>query len=688
MLAGRHIRTLINAELANTYNESTLNRVVTNVQAELTKRITRERVIRNMLDTHFIINDNKKNRIVTLLTSTLNGQPVSRNSIKQKIPANYYNLVLKPNGKYQVSEKSQTQRLGELNKYIFNSGNVRNALMKNMNSSGTKLSNVNRYLVSSTKYNVRNVNGKKFVKFKNVPPPAPTVTKKNANNGLNRALETTAFILSRHLNTTKTTQEMKKLRRNLAALKSGGQKALTQVQRNLEASKRNAIQAKALAASLQRNKNASNAERQAASEAAVREATLLTAQLEAARAAGVASFTDLQQAQANLATARANANRQRKEHQDAYDSAVAQAELTVTRLKANLAQNKNASATQIRSLSAQINAAERNKKEALEAQQSAHNQALAAAKAEKNSAKKQLLEASKLKTTSDAELIRLKYAIAKHTAEIQARNKSHANQLATVQQNLATHKTRLNNAAKNLNEARAAAAAAQNASATEKSAIQQKLNAAIAAHTLAIQVAKTNKIAALVLKENIHKAALAAEKEAKNTAQAATQAANAARNAAIQNKAAAQAAASAARQEAANARTALGKARALESAVINAAGKAVGTAGHVLGTAGGITRHVLGAAGGLARAAARRASNPTPAAPAVIGFGSSASTGRSNRYTLGGLIRVLNSIEQSTRASPYKKMRYETLSQNIQRNANKNVKMGRINEYIRRLPAN
>ena len=60
MLGGAHIKSLINAKLSNPNNEATLTRVVNEIQANLTRRFTRERVLRNMLDAHFIINENKK----------------------------------------------------------------------------------------------------------------------------------------------------------------------------------------------------------------------------------------------------------------------------------------------------------------------------------------------------------------------------------------------------------------------------------------------------------------------------------------------------------------------------------------------------------------------------------------------------------------------------------------------------
>jgi hypothetical protein len=183
MLGGAHIKSLINAKLANPDNVTTLNRVVNEIQANLTRRFTRERVLRNMLDAHFIINDNKKNRLATKLLSNMTGKNLTRNSIKTSIIGNntpsQFNVVLTANGKYRVTEMSQGQLLGELKKYVFNGGNVRKAFLQNLNSSGTKLNNANRYLSQSSKYNVTNLNGgKRFVKFKNVPAPAPSVSKK------------------------------------------------------------------------------------------------------------------------------------------------------------------------------------------------------------------------------------------------------------------------------------------------------------------------------------------------------------------------------------------------------------------------------------------------------------------------------------------------------------------------------
>ena len=178
MLGGAHIKSLINAKLSNPNNEATLTRVVNEIQANLTRRFTRERVLRNMLDAHFIINENKKNRLASEFISKMTGQNVSRNTIKNFLNKTNRNVVLTANGKYRVTEKSQGQRLGELNRYVFNSRNVRNAFLKNLNSSGTKLKNANFYLSHSSKYNVKNANGKRFVKFKNVPVPAPSVSKK------------------------------------------------------------------------------------------------------------------------------------------------------------------------------------------------------------------------------------------------------------------------------------------------------------------------------------------------------------------------------------------------------------------------------------------------------------------------------------------------------------------------------
>lgn len=130
MLGGAHIKSLINANLADPANVTTLTRVVNEIQANLTRRFTRERVLRNMLDAHFIINDNKKNRLASELISIMNKEPLSRNSIKTFLSKPNRNIVLSANGKYRVTEKSQGQRLGELNRYVFNSGNVRNAFFE------------------------------------------------------------------------------------------------------------------------------------------------------------------------------------------------------------------------------------------------------------------------------------------------------------------------------------------------------------------------------------------------------------------------------------------------------------------------------------------------------------------------------------------------------------------------------
>jgi hypothetical protein len=416
MLGGAHIKSLINAKLVNPNNVNTLNKVVKDIQANLTRRFTRERVLRNMLDAHFIINENQKNRLATRLLSK--NTELSRNSIKKFLNETNHNVVLTANGKYRVTEKSQGQRLGELNRYVFNSGNVREAFLKNLSGSGTKLNNANRYLSRSSKYSVNNVNGKKYVKFKNVAPVAPTVSKKNVNNSEKRTVQQVRLVIKRHATSIRTVHEMKQLRKNLEALKSGGQAALDRVQENLAAAKKNAAKSAANSAAIRRNRNASHAAKAEAAAKATAEAAQYKAAIEAAKAAGVAKQSELNAATAAHAAALkeqqnshaaqiANVQRQLANHQTSLNTVRANLLAAEKAAQNASAAEKLKAAENLATAQARHNAAmeqaKLNKEEALAVQKTAHQTALNAEKAAKNAAEeaRQAAEAARTAAASN-----------------------------------------------------------------------------------------------------------------------------------------------------------------------------------------------------------------------------------------------------------------------------------------------
>jgi hypothetical protein len=714
MLGGAHIKSLINAKLANPNNVNTLTRVVNEIQANLTRRFTRERVLRNMLDAHFIIDNNKKNRLASDLIYKMTGQTVSRNSIKKFLNETNHNVVLTANGKYRVTEKSQGQRLGELNRYVFNGGNVRNAFLKNLNSSGTQLKNANFYLSQSSKYNVKNLNGgKKFVKFKNVPAPAPTVSKKNVNNSKKRLVHQVRLVVKRSVTTLKSAREMKKLRNNLEALKSGGQAALARVQANLAAAKKNAANAKSAAQKIQTNRNASNAEKAAAAKKAAEEAAQYREVLAAATAASAATKEELTAAQGALNAARANANRQRQDHEASLKGATEAAEQAVRRVQEQLnaaLRNKTANATQIRELSEKLNSVRVNATEAQRKLRDTLHEAMANAQAERNIIQAKHRAALQSKNTELASKLKEqeKAAITAHEQLLKQVQNNHAAELAQVQLKLANHQVSLSTVRAGLLAAEKNRNAARNASAAEKNEAARKLAAAQAAVNAVKANAAANKNRALTAQRDAHQNVLNAEIAAKNAAERARRASVAERNAA--------------QAEAAAARAALGKARALEAAAVNVAGKAANAAKAAIGAGLGVTKFVAKGAlagfgaigkgfGEVTRLAPANVPAPAVTAPVVrtrgVGqsastaprpaFGTSASTGRTtnrrtpSRYKLSGLIKTLERIQaNNTLSNNVKRTRYQGYLNivNGSSNLNKNIKKGTIQQFIRRLNNN
>jgi hypothetical protein len=699
MLGGAHIKSLINAKLANPANVNTLTRVVNDIQANLTRRFTRERVLRNMLDAHFIINDNKKNRLASEFISKMTGQNVSRNTIKNFLNKTNRNVVLTANGKYRVTEKSQGQRLGESNKYVFNGPNVREAFLKNLSGSGTKLSNANFYLSQSTKYNVKNVNGKRFVKFKNVAPAAPTVSKKNVNNSKKRTIKQLQKILKRSATTLTSSREMIQLRKNLEALKSGGQKELARVQANLAAAKKNAANAKSAAQKIQTNRNASNAEKAAAAKKAAEEAAQYREVLAAATAASAATKEELTAAQGALNAARANANRQRQVHEASLKGATEAAEQAVRRVQEQLnaaLRNKTANATQIRELSEKLNSVRENATEAQRKLRDTLHEAMANAQAERNIIQAKHRAALQSKNTELASKLKKqeKAAITAHEQLLKQVQNNHAAELAQVQLKLANHQVSLSTVRAGLLAAEKNRNAARNASAAEKNEAARKLAAAQAAVNAVKANAAANKNRALTAQRDAHQNVLNAEIAAKNAAERARRASVAERNAA--------------QAEAAAARAALGKARALEAAAVNVAGKAAQAAQAGAGAVLGVTKFVAKSAlagfgaigkgfGEVTRLAPANVPAPAvtaPVAPASTAprpaFGSSASTRRASIMTLHALNKQLEKINKSPNNQTRKEHYYNLLFQHIMNSeTNQNqrrMKLQKIRSYNKGRP--
>lgn len=669
MLGGAHIKSLINANLADPANVTTLTRVVNEIQANLTRRFTRERVLRNMLDAHFIINDNKKNRLASELISIMNKEPLSRNSIKTFLSKPNRNIVLSANGKYRVTEKSQGQRLGELNRYVFNSGNVRNAFLKNLNSSGTKLTNANRYLSQSSKYNVKNLNaGKRFVKFKNVPAPAPTISRANAMRNIKKAIEQTATITTRHVTSIQSAREMKKLRANVAKLQrlknlgqgdmAAGQAALAAIQRNLAAAQLNAEESKKKAAALQANRNSTHAEKEAALRTAAAEAAGLRHMLVIAVSHGAATKAELNAAQAAFNAARANANRKRQENAATVAATTAAATAVQNQLNAAL-RNKTASNTQILQLRKNLKSTSANASAAQNRHNAALQEALAAAQTEKMQIEAMHKAALKTRNT---ELVALLSAEKQKATQVQKKllneaTERHAKEIANVRKNLANHQASLATVRAGLIAAERSLEAASGA---ERNKAARELAAAQAAHTAALAVAEANKRAALAAQNTAHQNVLSAEIAAKNAAIAARNANASQRNAAL--------------REAEAARAALGKARALEAAAVNAAGKAVNAAKAGAGAVLGLGLGVVGLGLGTAKSA-------VGAFRRIPGFGGGTPRGLNLRANYEARIKAI------TRNPRNQETGYETLKTTISQNTkltqqNKNKLLSNINGLL------
>jgi hypothetical protein len=513
MLGGAHIKSLINANLANTSYQTTLTRVVNDIQANLTRRFTRERVLRNMLDAHFIINDNKKNRLASEFISKMTGQNVSRNTIKKFLNETNRNVVLTANGKYRVTEKSQGQRLGELNRYVFNGGNVRKAFLQNLNSSGTKLKNANFYLSQSSKYNVKNLNGgKKFVKFKNVPAPAPSVSKKNVNNSEKRLVKQVGRIVKRSVTTLKSAREMKKLRNNLEALKSGGQAALARVEANLAAAKQNAAEAKKKAAALQNSRNASHAAITAAARNAANQAAGLRSLLALAVSQGVATKTELNAAKAAEAQAKANANARQQEHAAATQQAAnnAAAKLQQALNEKNIAHTAN--------LQQKLAEAQAKANAAAAAQSAAHTEALATAHAARNAAIATFrkAQANKNSTTEQLQAAQTAAAEAAEAARqaLNAAQQNSARQMMELRTKLVEHQSNLATAKEQL---AAAQTAANTASAAGRNKAARNLEALKASYNARLIASKTQANAARRVLEAARTIAATAAEAARTT---------------------------------------------------------------------------------------------------------------------------------------------------------------------------
>jgi hypothetical protein len=332
------------------------------------------------------------------------------------------------------------------------------------------------------------------------------------NNSKKRLVKQVGRIVKRYATSVQTTQEMKKLRQNLEALKSGGELALARFRENLAAAQKTAANAQSAAQKIQNNRNASNAQKAAAARNAAKQAATLKFILLLASSRGAATKTELNAAKAAEAEAKAKANAQQQEHAVATQKAANNAAAALQKAL----NNKNIAHTA--NLQQKLTEARAKANAAAAAQSVAHTEAIAAARAERNAATATLrnVQANSKSTAEQLQAAQKEAAEAEEAARraLSAAQKNSVSQITELRTQIVEHQSSLEAAKEQLAAARKAA---NTASAAERNKAARNLEALQASYNARLTASKAQANAARRLLEAARKIAATAAEAARTT---------------------------------------------------------------------------------------------------------------------------------------------------------------------------